>query len=134
MRYSDLIVWQKAMDLVEGIYRLSRLFPGDERFGLTSQIQRSAVSVPANIAEGHGRKSTGAYLQHLSIACGSLAELETHIQIARRLGYISEDLAGSTLEAIAEIGRMMAGLRTSLNQKQIALQNRAPDRPDGTDY
>ena len=74
MRYADLLVWQKAMDLVVEIYRLCELLPTAERYGLISQMQRAAVSIPSNIAEGHARKSTGAFQNHLSIAAGSLAE------------------------------------------------------------
>ena len=80
--YRDLQVWQKAMNLVETCYRLSALFPDSERYGLTSQLRRAAVSVPANIAEGHGRRSIREYCQHLSVAYGWLMELETHLQIA----------------------------------------------------
>ena len=81
MKHEDLIVWQKSMILVKEIYQESKNFPADERFGLTSQIRRSAVSIPSNIAEGHGRKSTKAYINHLSIAFGSLMELETLLKI-----------------------------------------------------
>jgi four helix bundle protein len=88
VKYSELLVWQKAMDLVSSTYRLAASFPDGEKFGLIGQLQRAAVSMPANIAEGHGRKSTKAYLHHLSIANGSLMELETLIRIAARLGYV----------------------------------------------
>ncbi|MGQ0633168.1 MAG: four helix bundle protein [Planctomycetaceae bacterium] len=86
--YRDLQVWQRGMDLVVACYRLAKRFPDEERFGLVSQLQRAAVSVPANIAEGRGRSTTRDFLRHLSIACGSLAELETHIAIGVRLGYV----------------------------------------------
>ena len=89
MKYSELIVWQKAMDLVTEIYKITSTFPSDERFGLSSQARRAAVSIPSNIAEGHGRKATGAYVNHLSIAYGSLVELETQIQIAVRLNFVT---------------------------------------------
>jgi len=91
MRYNELVVWQKAMDLVTEIYKFTATFPGEERFGLSSQARRAAVSIPSNIAEGHGRKSTGAYINHLSIAHGSLMELETQTQIADRLNFIAEE-------------------------------------------
>jgi len=87
--YRNLEVWQKAIDLVESVYQLTKLFPSDERFGLTSQIQRAAVSIPANIAEGYGRKHKTEYRQFLSIAYGSLSELETQIIIAGNLGYLN---------------------------------------------
>ncbi|HUG20418.1 MAG TPA: four helix bundle protein [Planctomycetaceae bacterium] len=81
--YRDLIVWQKSMDLVVGCYRISQSFPVVEKYGLTSQLRRAAVSIPANIAEGHGRSLTNVFNNHLSIAMGSLKELETHILIAQ---------------------------------------------------
>ncbi len=115
MNYSDLLVWQKAMDFVTGIYRITELFPVEERFGLSTQMRRAAVSVPSNIAEGHGRKLTGAYLNHLSIACGSLMELETQIQIALRLNFVGADKASSLLEQTNEIGKMLNGLKKSLS-------------------
>lgn len=114
--YRDLKVWEKAMDLVERIYGITRKFPDSERFGLISQMQRSAVSVPSNIAEGHARDSTRDYLRYLSIAYGSLAELETQTMIASRLSYISDDQAKELLDAEAEIGRMLSGLKKSLKQ------------------
>ena len=85
--FRDLRVWQLAMEVVELVYRLSRSFPRSEVYGLSSQIQRAAVSVPSNIAEGHTREHTKEYLQHLSIAQASLAELETQLEIAIRLKY-----------------------------------------------
>jgi len=85
--YQDLEVWQKAMDLVVMCYQATRNFPKSEVYGLASQLQRAAVSIPANIAEGRERKHRKAFLQHLSIAYSSMAELETHIQIAQRLNY-----------------------------------------------
>lgn len=80
--YRDLVVWTRAMDVVEACYKLTRLLPQSEMYGLSSQIRRAAVSIPANIAEGHGRRNLGEYLQHLSIANGSLKELETRLLIA----------------------------------------------------
>ena len=115
--YRDLLVWQKAMDVVVRCYQLTRSFPPDERFGLTSQLQRTAVSVPANIAEGHGRRSTKEYLYHLRIAHGSLMELETHLQIGGRLGYVPDDELLIVLGATEEIGRMLNGLHTSLERR-----------------
>jgi four helix bundle protein len=86
--YRDLTVWQKAVDLVADAYRLSDRFPRSEEFALRLQLRRAAVSVPANIAEGHGRTGIGEYLHHLSIAHGSIAELETLLTVAVRLGYL----------------------------------------------
>ena len=118
--YRDLDVWKKAMDLVALCYQTSSCFPRQEAYGLSSQLQRSAVSVPANIAEGQGRSSTKEFINHLSIAYGSLMELETHIQIANRLGYIGEDSLEALLERTSEIGRMLNGLMQVLNDKLIA--------------
>jgi len=114
MNYSELVVWQKAMDLVTEIYKISSTFPSEERFGLSSQVRRAAVSVPSNIAEGHGRKATGAYLNHISIAYGSLMELETQIQIALRLDFINTENTSSLLDKTSEIGKMLNGLKKSL--------------------
>lgn len=117
MKYSELYVWQKAMDLVMDIYKITTAFPNEERFGLSSQMRRAAVSVPSNIAEGHGRKATAAYLNHLSIAYGSLMELETQIQIAARLSFIASDIASSLVVKTDEIGKMLSGLKKSLSEK-----------------
>lgn len=115
MKYSELVVWQKAMDLVTEIYKITGSFPIEERFGLSSQARRAAVSIPSNIAEGHGRKSTGAYLNHLSIAYGSLMELETQLQIAYRLTFIQEENTVILLKQTNEIGKMLSGLKKSLS-------------------
>ena len=116
--YGELIVWQKAMDLVQVVYETVRAFPKEEIYGLTSQLKRAAVSVPSNIAEGQGRKSTREFLHHLSIAYGSLMEVETQILIAARLGYLSERNAKQITERSAEVGRLINGLSNSLNNKQ----------------
>ncbi len=102
------------MDLVLEIYRMSQTFPASGKFGLASQIQRAAVSIPSNIAEGHARKSTGAFVNHLSIAAGSLAELETQVILAARLGFCNEDASRALLTSTDEIGRMLTGLKSSL--------------------
>jgi four helix bundle protein len=115
--YRDLEVWQKAMDLVEECYGLTREFPAAEMYGLSSQLQRSAVSVAANIAEGRERGGSREFLHHLSIACGSLAELETHILIAERLHYLNEERLRQLMDGTAEVGRMLNGLRRSLKDK-----------------
>ena len=125
MKYSELLVWQKSMDLVTEIYKLTRAFPQDEKFGLTSQLQRAVISIPANIAEGHGRKSTGAYLNHLSIANGSLMEAQTFIQLASRLGYMTAHNEKMMLARGNEIGKMLSGLHKSLNPQSSVL-NPAP--------
>jgi len=115
MKYSELVVWQRAMDLVTAIYKTTSSFPVDERFGLTSQVRRAAVSIPSNIAEGQGRKSTGAYINHLSIAYGSLMELETQIQIALRLNFVEAEETTTLLAQTNEIGKMLSGLKNSLS-------------------
>ena len=104
------------MDLVTEVYRVTRGFPAEEKFGLASQMQRAAVSVPSNIAEGQGRKSTRAYTNHLSIAFGSLMELETQIQIALRLAYAAEDDATQLLAKTNDVSKMLSALKNSLNK------------------
>ena len=115
--YRDLEVWQKATDLVIECYRLTLQFPKSELYGLTGQIQRAAVSIPANIAEGHGRDHLGDYLHHLSVANGSLMELETHLLIANKLRYLKETDLEPVLSRTAEVGRMLAGLTKALRRK-----------------
>jgi len=112
--YRDLLVWQKAMDLAAQAYRLIESFPKHEEFGLKSQIRRAATSIPANIAEGHGRDHLGDYLRHLSVAKGSLAELETHILLSNRLGYLPDAQTKEVLQPADEIGRMLTGLSAKL--------------------
>jgi four helix bundle protein len=112
--YRDLQVWQKAIDLAEDCYRVTENFPDRERYGLSSQLRRAAVSIPANIAEGRNRQPVKEFLQHLSITAGSLAELETHLILAERFQYLIEDELNTFLLKTAEIGRMLHGLRKSL--------------------
>jgi four helix bundle protein len=116
--YHELIVWQKSMDLVEIIYRETSRFPTDERFGLTNQLRRAAVSIPSNIAEGQCRQTTADFLNFLAIARGSLGELETQVLIAARLKYLRSDARDSLLSAIGEVGRLLSGLRASLLRKR----------------
>ena len=104
------------MDLVVGAYRFSAAFPKEELYGLKSQLRKAAVSVPANIAEGHGREHLGDYLHHLSMANGSLMELETHCLIAERLSYVSPTDLSPVLNHAADVGRMLAGLTASLKR------------------
>ena len=115
--YRDLEVWQKAMDLVVACYQITKKFPKNEVYGLINQLQRAAVSIPANIAEGRERQYSKEFIQYLSIAYGSLAELETHIQIAERLTYIDMNQLKKLLDKTAEIGRMLNGLRKSLEKR-----------------
>lgn len=115
--YRDLQVWQKSIELVVECYRATAVFPKAETYGLSSQLQKAAVSVPANIAEGHGRRYTKPYLNHLSISYGSLMETETHLIIAERLHYIDEHTLQRLLQQSAEIGRMTNGLIDSLERR-----------------
>ena len=115
--YKDLEVWRKAMDLVVKCYQTTKSFPKSEVYGLAGQLQRAAVSIPANIAEGRERKYSKEFVQHLSIAYSSLAELETHIQISQRLKYISSDEMEKLLGKTSEIGRIINGLRNSIEKR-----------------
>jgi four helix bundle protein len=112
--YKDLVVWKKAMELVAEVYAATATFPREEMFGLTSQLRRSAVSVPSNIAEGQGRATKGEFIQFLAHARGSLFELETQVLIAGKLGYLSAELQGSLGEQVQEVARILNGLLTSL--------------------
>src|SRR5512145_2543472 len=114
--YKDLIAWQRAMDLVEMVYRATIRMPAEERFGLTSQMRRAAVAIPANIAEGQGRRTDGEFLNQLSIAHGSVRELETHVMVAGRLGHIPQDRVDEMLSAAGEVGRLVTGLAKSLTR------------------
>ena len=115
--YRDLMVWQASIDLVEQVYSLTGYFPKQEMYGLSSQIQRAAVSIPSNIAEGHARDSTKEFLHHLSIALGSLAELETQLILAERLYYLDQQILESVFSNTAKIGRMIRGLQRALKVK-----------------
>jgi len=114
--YQDLRVWQAGMDLVIRVYRLTRRLPTAEKYGLAAQMQRAAVSIPANIAEGHGRSHLGDKLRYLSIANGSLKELETEVMIAKMLGYATAAEARGALLKGAELGRMLTCLMRSLRR------------------
>lgn len=115
--YRDLTVWQKAVDLVTEAYRLSDGFPRSEEFGLRLQMRRSAVSVPANIAEGHGRTGIGEFLHHLSIAHGSLAELETLLIVAVNLRYLKPGGIQAIEQQSEEVGRLLRALMCRLRER-----------------
>lgn len=115
--YRDLQVWQKGMDLVIACYAVTRSFPRSEQYGLTSQLTRAAVSIPANIAEGRARPHVKEFLQFLGIACGSLAELETHLEIAGRLEFIKPAALEDLLNQTDVLGRMLNGLQASLKRR-----------------
>jgi four helix bundle protein len=107
------------MDLVEEVYRVTRGFPNDERYALTIQIQRAAVSIPSNIAEGHTREHLKEYLHHLSMAQASLAEVETQLEIAARLGYIATTECQAVLETTSALGKQLYALRNSLLRSHL---------------
>lgn len=106
------------MALVELVYKLTRLFPPDEKYCLTNQMRRAAISIPSNIAEGHGRQLTGSYIYHLSIAMGSLKELETQMILSKRLNYLGVKGFNEFFKASSEVGRMLGGLKKSLQEKE----------------
>jgi four helix bundle protein len=112
--YRELIVWQKAMDLVMVVYQLTCSFPHEEQYALGSQLRRAAISIPSNIAEGQGRNTTRDFQKYLSIAYGSLQEVETQILIALRLKYINEADSDDAMQQCSEVGRLINGLARSL--------------------
>jgi four helix bundle protein len=114
--YRDLRVWQESMTLAVECYQLTRAFPKEEMFGLSSQIRRSAASIPANIAEGHGRENTQSFIQYLRIAQGSLKELETHLLLAERVGLFVKENIEAVLRRCEAIGKMIRLLIRALQQ------------------
>jgi len=112
--FRELHVWQRGMDIVEAVYRITGGFPKSELYGLTGQVRRAAVSVPSNIAEGHTRASTKEYLNHISMAQASLAEVETQLEIALRLGYIASAEVKPLLGQSIVLGRQLYALRDAL--------------------
>lgn len=129
--FNELIVWQKSIELVEQIYIITRDFPKDEIYCLTNQIRRSAISIPSNIAEGQARKTTKDFLNFLSIAQGSRAELETQIIIANRLGYIEDNKAEQLFSTLTEIAKMLFSLSSTLN---LQLTNKSTSKSLSTDH
>jgi len=115
LNYRDSIAWQRAMDLVEDVYRATASFPREEVYGLTSQVRRAAVSVPSNIAEGQGRKLPADFKLFLRYARGSLLEVDTQLQIARRLGYLKkQEDVDALISRVSEVGRILNGLIASV--------------------
>lgn len=112
--FKDLLVWQKGIGLVKEVYQMTGAFPADERFGLVSQMRRAAVSIPSNLAEGQARRTTGEFIQFISHAEGSLAELETQLIIAIELGYCIQSKATSAFDLIEELHKMLNALRRRL--------------------
>ena len=115
--YKDLQVWQKGMGIAADCYRLTKPFPSDERFGMTSQIRRSACPIPANIAEGYGRESRGDYIHFLRISQGSLNELETHLLLATKVEITQPKSTTPLLTLCDELGKMLRALIRSLQAK-----------------
>ena len=116
--YQDLVAWQKAMELVTAVYSATKNWPREEAFCLTAQIRRAAISIPSNVAEGQGRRSSSEFRQHLGIAYGSLMELETQLLIARNLEYLAPHQTDELLTAAGEVGRLLNGLRRSLPERR----------------
>jgi four helix bundle protein len=116
--FRELHVWQRGMDIVEAVYRVSGAFPKSEMYGLAGQIRRAAVSVPSNIAEGHTRASTKEYLNHVSTAQASLAEVETQLEIALRLGYIALAELSPIMEQSTILGKQLYALRDALVKRK----------------
>ncbi|MBA3679793.1 MAG: four helix bundle protein [Bacteroidetes bacterium] len=120
--YKDLIVWQKAIQLVTDVYALTKTFPADERFGIISQINRAVISVPSNIAEGWSRELSKNYLQFLRVSRGSLMEVETMILISKNLNYINEKDFIEINKKTEEVGKILQGLIKSVQQKIILIK------------
>jgi four helix bundle protein len=116
--YRDLEVWQRAMDLAKKVYRITEKFPSAERFGLTNKLRRASVSIPSNLAEGHARSSAGEFSRFISIAMGSLAELETQVMLSTELGYLDAAASESLLGDMDVIGKMLRGLAKSINRRR----------------
>ena len=122
--YRDRVAWQKAMELVEQVYGLARSLPPEERFGLVAQMQRAAISIPANIAEGQGRKHRKEFVNHLSIARGSLMETETYLLLLGRLGFVSKEGLQGIWHLSQDVGRLLNGLLRALQRapaRQLAV-------------
>ena len=124
--YKELLVWQKGMALAKLVYRLTVRFPREEKFGLTSQIRRAAVSVPSNIAEGQARQSTKEFLQFLSHAEGSLAELETQTLLSVELGFVYKEDVAEILGKIDELQKMLVGLKRKLEEVSPLASRHSP--------
>ena len=116
--YRDLEVWRRSMQLAKRIYQVTQSFPSDERFGLTNQLRRASVSVPSNLAEGHARFGAGEFSRFISIAMGSIAEIETQVLLSTDLGYIKQALTYELLADLETIGKMLRGLAKSINKRR----------------
>jgi four helix bundle protein len=116
--FRKLIIWQKAMNLVTKTYNSTRKFPKEEIFGLTSQIRRCSISIPSNIAEGHGRESNKEYLRFLNISIGSLFELQTQLEIAKNIEYLTDDEFNNLYEDSREIERMLVSFKNKIKERK----------------
>lgn len=116
--YKDLVVWQKGISLAKAIYQLTAKFPGEEKFGLTAQMRRAAISIPSNIAEGQARHTTGEFIQFISHAEGSTAELETQAILSIELGFAEAKGTKSVFALLDDIRRMLNGLRRKLSAQK----------------
>jgi len=114
--FRDLIVWQKSVDFVTEIYSTTKEFPDEEKYGLSSQIRRASVSIPSNVAEGFGRKSDGDFARFLSIAIGSSYEVQTQIEIAQNIGFMSNETRIKLLDMLEEVERMLKSLKSKVKK------------------
>ena len=122
--YKDLIVWNKSIDLVADVYKLTKYYPRDERFGIIQKMRRASVSIPSNIAEGQGRRTTGDFIHFISNAEGSLAELDTQFTISLRLDFIDEESFEDVSGNMESIRGMLSSLRRKLEQRRITTNTR----------
>jgi len=113
-QFTELLAWQRAMDLAEAVYIATAAFPNEEQFGLTNQLRRAAVSVPSNVAEGQGRRSSGEFLYFLSVARGSLQETQTQILLAGRLSYLKPQEVNDLMALATQVGKLINGLGNAL--------------------
>lgn len=116
--YKNLLVWQKAMDLVCAIYEVTKILPDNEKYLLTDQMRRAAISIPSNIAEGQGRDSVNEFYRFLTISHGSLKELETQLLLCERLNYFDNEQVNAIMLLVAETGRLLGGLLSKLKSKK----------------
>lgn len=117
--FRNLVAWQKAMALVASVYQTTGSWPREEQFGLTAQVRRAAVSIPSNIAEGHGRTGSREFLHHLSVAYGSLGEVETQLLIAEQLSYMDSQTLTNLMDDIGDVRRLLRGLLRSLRDQAV---------------
>jgi len=129
--YKDLLVWQKGMNLAKLVYKLTMRFPSEERYGLTSQMRRAAVSVPSNIAEGQARRSTNEFMQFLSVAEGSLAELDTQLSLSVELAFATYSDVEAALKEIDELQKMLVALKRKLSSYSPLATRDSPLRSGG---